>query len=454
MQEFTTGYNAQKQISKNLSFKELPASYDAEKAILGAVLLEGTYFERIGDELKALDFYFPVHQFIFNAMISVYKKNSKIDSILLKDELIIMGKLEEIGNIEYLIQLQEDFSVLAFFDQYIELVKEKSILRQIINASLNIVSACYSQEEQSVLHVIDQAEKILFDISSRRTKHSYVQLDLWLKKTFQQLASIQSGTKGVTGIQSGFSVLDNMTSGFQEGDLIILAARPSVGKTALALCMARNATFNNAAVGIISLEMSAEQLVLRMLACESRIKLSSIRNGTMNSDDWLMLTQSAASLSEVKMFIDDTPMQTILDIRTKARKLKAESNISILFVDYLQLLNSNRRHENRHHEVSEISRFLKGLAKELKIPIVALSQLSRSVESRVDKRPILSDLRDSGAIEQDADIILFLYRDIVYNPQAEDPTLSELIVGKQRNGPTGTVYLTYNRDYTMFENRG
>lgn len=435
--------------------KELPSSVDSEKALLGAVLLEYSYFDRIADELVSSDFYYSKHQLIFEAMSTVYKKSMKIDFISLKDELIKLGKMEEIGGIDYLIGLQEDFSIIAFFDQYVDLVKEKSVLRQIITAGFSIISECYNQNESSIAGVIDYAEKMLFDISNKRTKQSFLQLDLWLKKTFQGLAALENSSKGITGITSGYSNLDTMTSGFQPGDLIILAARPSMGKTALALCMARNCTLFNkeSAVGVISLEMSAEQLVLRMLSVESKVRLSFIRSGSLGSEDWLKLTQAAAHLSEAKIFIDDTALQTVLDIRTKARKLKAEHNISILYVDYLQLLHSVRRHENRHQEVSEISRFLKGLAKELKIPIVALSQLSRSVESRLDKRPILSDLRDSGAIEQDADLILFLYRDVVYNPEIEDSSISELIIGKQRNGPTGTVYLTYNRDYTLFENR-
>jgi replicative DNA helicase len=278
-----------------------------------------------------------------------------------------------------------------------------------------------------------------------------MQLDIWLKKTFQHLSEIKSHTKGITGIPSGFNQLDQMTSGFQNGDFIVLAARPSMGKTALAMGIALEAARNKCAAGIFSLEMSAEQLTLRLLSAESAIGHHNIRNATISSDEWIDLTNVAAQLAEMKIFIDDTAMLNIMDLRAKARKLKAEHGLQILIVDYLQLLHSTKKHENRHQEVSDISRSLKALAKELNIPIIALSQLSRAVDSRMDKRPMLSDLRESGAIEQDADLIMFLYRDAVYNRETENPGLAELIIGKQRNGPTGTVYLNFIREITKFE---
>ncbi len=278
-----------------------------------------------------------------------------------------------------------------------------------------------------------------------------MQLNIWLKKTFSHLSDIKSHSKGVTGISTGFRQLDEYTSGLQKSDLIVLAARPSMGKTSLALNIALNAAVNETVVGLFSLEMSAEQLTLRLLSTESGIGHQNIRNATISSEEWMELTKVAAKLSDYKFFIDDTASLSVMDLRAKARKLKIEQNLQFLVVDYLQLLNSNKKHENRHQEVSEISRSLKALAKELEIPILALSQLSRAVDSRMDKRPMLSDLRESGAIEQDADVIMFLYRDIVYNPEAENPAGAELIIGKQRNGPTGTISLQFLRELTKFE---
>ena len=265
------------------------------------------------------------------------------------------------------------------------------------------------------------------------------------------MANIKTSQEGVTGIPTGFSHFDTMTSGMQRGDLLILAARPSMGKTALALNIALNACRNNYSIGLFSLEMSAEQLVLRMLSSESRIPHQRIRNAMISSDEWMELTNTAAKLAEAKMFIDDTATLNILELKAKARKLKAAEDIKFLIIDYLQLLSSHKRHENRTQEISAISRALKALAKELNIPILALSQLSRSLESRMDKRPLLSDLRESGAIEQDGDVIFFIYRDAVYNPDTEQPDLTEIIIGKQRNGPVGTTYVKFLNEITCFE---
>lgn len=320
-----------------------------------------------------------------------------------------------------------------------------------INSAATIITNCYTQDEKNIDIVLDDAEKTIFNISNKRSHNNFIQLDIWLKKTFQHLSSIKSHTKGITGIPSGYQQLDMMTSGFQNSDLIVLAARPSMGKTALALCIALAAARNNFVTGVFSLEMSAEQLTLRLLAAESGIGHHNIRNATISSDEWMDLTNVAAHLAEMKIFIDDTAMLTIMDLRAKARKLKAEHGLQILIIDYLQLIHTTKKHENRHQEVSDISRSLKALAKELNVPIIALSQLSRAVDSRMDKRPMLSDLRESGAIEQDADVIMFLYRDVVYNPETEDPRVTELIIGKQRNGPTGTVYMNFIKELTKFE---
>jgi replicative DNA helicase len=336
-------------------------------------------------------------------------------------------------------------------NQHANIIKEKSILRELISSATGIISNCYAQDQQEIDAVLDEAEKTIFNITNKRSADGFVQLNIWLKKTFAHLSDIKSHSKGITGVPTGYKKLDAMTSGFQKGDFLVLAGRPSMGKTALALSMATHACEQGVAVGVFSLEMSAEQLTLRLLSGESGVAHHNIRNATITSDEWVELTNVAARLADYKLFIDDTAMLTIMDLRAKARKLKAEHNVQFLIIDYLQLLNSSRRHENRHQEVSEISRAIKALAKELNIPILAGAQLSRAVDARMDKRPMLSDLRESGAIEQDADVIMFLYRDVVYNPETENPSLAEVIIGKQRNGPTGTVFLHFARELTKFQ---
>lgn len=431
--------------------KSLPAQIEAEKSVLGAVLIDDTCFGAIEDMLQPADFYVLAHQNIYTAMLDLAKKNQRIDMITLQDSLEKLGLLQGIGDIPYLIELQENIPAFGMLEQHVKIIKTKSVLRNLISSSLEIITSCYSQQEADIDYVIDEAEKKIFHIIHNRSQQNFVQLNIWLKKTFQHLSSIKSSSKGITGVPTSFKVLDKYTSGFQPGDLIIIAARPSMGKTSLALNIAVHAAKQSNGVGVFSLEMAAEQLTLRLLSTESGIDHQKIRNATISSEEWIELTHVAAELGDMKLFIDDAPGLTIMELRAKARKLKASHNISMLVIDYLQLLHSGRQHESRHLEVSEISRFLKALAKELQIPIIALSQLSRAVESRTDKRPMLSDLRESGAIEQDADVIMFLYRDIVYNSETENPELSELIIGKQRNGPTGTVPLRFVRELTRFE---
>lgn len=431
--------------------RSLPANIEAERSVLGALLLNDEYVNCVSEMLLASDFYSPAHKHIYQGILDLSKQNKRVDIVTLQDELAKRDQLEQIGGVIYLVSLQEDIPSVGLIEQHAQIIKEKSVFRELINSATGIISNCYSQDEKNIEAVLDEAEKTIFDISNKRTKNSFIQLDIWLKKTFQHLSDIKSHSKGITGIPSGYKKLDLITSGFQNSDLIVLASRPSMGKTALALCIASIAARNGFTTGVFSLEMSAEQLTLRLLSSESGIAHHHIRNATITSDEWIELTNVAAQLAEMKVFIDDTAMLSIMDLRAKARKLKLEHNLQFLVIDYLQLLHSSRRHENRHQEVSEISRSLKALAKELNIPILALSQLSRAVDSRMDKRPMLSDLRESGAIEQDADLIMFLYRDIIYNAETEHPALAELIIGKQRNGPTGTVYLNFLKELTKFE---
>jgi len=431
--------------------RSLPAHVEAERSVLAALLLNNELVGRVIEVLFPDDFYSTAHKLIYQAVIDLDQQQKKTDLITLQDELTKKNQLETIGGIVYLISLQEDIPAMGLIDQHAQIIKEKSVLRQLITSSTQIISNCYTQNDNDIENVLDEAEKTIFQISNKRTCNSFVQLDIWLKKTFQHLSDIKSHSKGITGIPSGYKKLDSMTSGFQNGDLIVLASRPSMGKTALSLCIGSTGFHNNFTVGFFSLEMPAEQLVLRLLSTKSEIPHHNIRNATITSDEWIELTNVAAQLAEMRLFIDDTPMLSIMDLRAKARKLKAEHGLQFLIIDYLQLIHSNKKHENRHQEVSEISRSLKALAKELNIPVLALSQLSRAVDGRMDKRPMLSDLRESGAIEQDADLIMFLYRDIVYNTETDHPALAELIIGKQRNGPTGTLYLNYIKELTKFE---
>jgi len=437
--------------SEQILGKQLPANVQAERAILGTLLLNDEQINQVIELLGPDDFYSPAHKVLFEAMRSLVQEHKRVDLIALQDHLEKMDHLQAVGGIVYLIALQEEIPSLGMLMQHAQIVKDKAILRSLINSATSIITNCYSQDEKSISAVLDEAENTIFSISQKRSSQSFVQLNIWLKKTFQHLSDIKSHSKGITGIPTGFKKLDMMSSGFQKGDFIVAAGRPSMGKTALSLSIAANAARAGVSVGFFSLEMAAEQLILRLLSAESGIAHHNIRNATITSDEWIELTNVAAGLAEKKIFIDDTAMQTILDIRTKARKLKTDHDIQMIVIDYLQLLHGSRRHENRHQEVSEISRSLKALAKELNIPIVSLAQLSRAVDSRMDKRPMLSDLRESGAIEQDADLIMFLYRDVVYNPETENPALTELIIGKQRNGPTGTVYLQFNGELSKFE---
>jgi replicative DNA helicase len=431
--------------------KALPYNLEAERSVLGSILMDDQSLALVSEFLVPTDFYTAAHHLIYETMLDIARIFNRVDLVTLQDELEKKGKLENIGGAVYLLSLQEDIPVVGMVEQHARIIKEKSILRDLITSAAGIITNCYNQNNEEIEAIVDEAEKIIFNIAHKRATHSFVQLNIWLKKTFQRLNDIKTNRKGITGIPAGYAKLDEFTSGFQGGDFIVLAARPSMGKTALALNMATNAAKEDCTIGFFSLEMSAEQLTLRLLSGESEVEHRNISNATINSDEWLAVTNTASKLAQMKIFIDDTPMLTVMDVRAKARKLKAEHKLGFLIIDYLQLLNPARRHENRHQEVSEISRSLKALAKELNIPILALSQLSRAVDSRMDKRPMLSDLRESGAIEQDADLIMFLYRDVMYHPEAENPALAELIIGKHRNGPTGTVYLNFIRSLTKFE---
>ncbi|OGB97762.1 replicative DNA helicase [candidate division TM6 bacterium RIFCSPHIGHO2_12_FULL_36_22] len=445
------GYSSSTKQTESLLGKNLPANNDAERAVLGAILLNDNALNKIADILTPDDFYFPAHQIIFQVILELVQDRKRIDLLTLQDTLEKKKELDRVGGTVFLVSLQEEIPAVGLIAQHAKIIKEKSVLRQLIGSATTIIGDCYNQTDSDISTLLDQAENQIMQIANKQNTKDFVQLNIWLKKTFQHLSDIKSHSKGITGVPTGFEKLDDITSGLQRSDLIVLAARPSMGKTAIALNIAVSAAAQGISIGFFSLEMSAEQLTLRLLSTSSSIAHQSIRNATITSDEWIELTNVAAQLGEYKIFIDDTAGLNIMELRTRARRLKIDHDIQFLVIDYLQLLHSPRKHENRHQEVSEISRSLKALAKELNIPILALSQLSRAVDSRVDKRPMLSDLRESGAIEQDSDVIMFLYRDIIYNPDTENPNLSELIIGKQRNGPTGTVFLNFIRELTKFE---
>jgi len=431
--------------------KSLPTSLQAEKAVLSALLLDDQNLTLISDVLRPFDFYSKQHQIIYQSALELAQANKKLDLLVLQDLLQTKKQLEEAGGIEYLMELQEDIPAMGLIAEHARIVKDKSLLRELITSAAGIITTCYDQNIQEIDAVLDAAEQKIFQISNKLAAPTFVRIDDLLKKTFQQLAQVKGSREGLTGVSTGFAQFDQMTSGMQRGDLLILAARPSMGKTALALNMAMSAWHTGHAVAIFSLEMSAEQLVLRLLSAESQIPHQKIRNALVSSEEWMALTNTAARLAEAKIFIDDSSSINIMELRAKARKLKAQENISLIIIDYLQLINSHQRHENRTQEISAISRALKALAKELDVPVLACAQLSRSLESRMDKRTMLSDLRESGAIEQDGDVIFFIYRDVVYNPDTEQPDLTEIIIGKQRNGPIGSFNARFRGEVSRFD---
>lgn len=436
--------------SKSLLEKPLPANIEAEKSVLGAILFENSILESVRDILKPEHFYSPANKSIFEAILHLKDTGNRVDLITLQDELQKNGKLDFIGGSVYLVSLQEDLNGLSMAEQYAKLIFKKAVLRDLISAGMGIVSSCYNDNEEELDVILERVEKTIFNISKLRAKGDICYMNDLLKEVVTWMANVDTTKRGVTGIPTGFSGLDKITSGFQDSELIIIAARPSMGKTALALSMMRTMALANLHVVLFSLEMSKRELGMRMLSMDSQIPGFVFKNGTTSSEEWLEMTRSLDNLYNISLGIHDASTYTMVDIRAHARRLKAEGKLDILFIDYLQLINSSKNYENRAQEVSEISRSLKALAKELDIPVVALSQLSRSVEVRFDKRPILSDLRESGAIEQDADLILFLYRDVVYNPETENPELAEIIIGKHRNGPIGTVKAYFKKEYTLF----
>lgn len=431
-----------------------PQNTEAEASILSAILIDDSILLDVLELLSPEDFYKSTHKYIFAAMSELFARNEPVDLVTLTNLLREQKQLEKIGGATYLASLVDSVPLAVNAQHYARIIRDKAALRLLIKKSNDITKRCF-EDGGDVDGVIDFAESAIFEISGEKNKQAFYSLGQIIETNIDALEERQGNKSLLTGVPTGFTQFDNLTSGCQNSDLIIVAARPSMGKTALALNIARNAAVDaNIPVGIFSLEMSKEQLSMRMLCAEARIDSSRLRGGFFTREDWVQLTDAASILSEAPIYIDDSPDITAMSIRAKSRRLKLDKNIGMIFIDYLQLMRGPRTAERRDLEISEISRSLKALAKEINIPVVALSQLNRKLEERSDKRPQLSDLRESGALEQDADVVAFIYRDEIYNRDENNPQRgkAEIIIAKQRNGPVGVVQLTFIDTYTRFEN--
>lgn len=427
-----------------------PQNIDAEQSVLGAILIDREAIYKVMRILQPGDFYRESHRIIYESMLLLNESGSPVDMITLSDQLRQQGDLEKVGGVAAIAMLAEMVPTAANVEYYARIVEEKSLLRSLINLSTRIASMGYEEQEEPE-KLITEAEQMIMALGNRRASQAFFTIKEILLKVFPHLEFLYNNRGVITGVPTSFADLDQICCGFQPGDFIILAGRPSMGKTSLGLCIGYNAALkHNIPVGVFSLEMSKEQLAQRILCAEAKVDQQRLRNGTLDEDDWLKLHETAGKLSKAPIYIDDTPGISIRQLRAKARQLKAEKGLGLIIIDYLQLLQGSRRAENRQQEISEISRSLKGLAKELQIPVLALAQLSRSVEQRPNKRPVMSDLRESGSLEQDADIVMFIYRDEYYNPESEKKGIAEVIVSKHRNGPVGSVELVFLKEYTKF----
>ncbi len=430
-----------------------PHDIEAEQAVIGSMLTDKDAVLSSVEVLQKEAFYREDNKAIYDAILNLYAKNEPIDIITVKNELVEAGNFERVGGIEYLASLPDKVPTTSNVERYIKIVEEKYMLRNLIQSSNELLALGYNETEE-IDEILDLAERKIFDLSENKNTKGYASIKDVLVESFAELERLYNQKGSITGVPSGFIDLDNMTSGFHGSELIIIAARPAMGKSAFAINIATNAAVkNNVPVVIFNLEMSKEQIGNRILGSEAMVDSNKIRTGQIEDSDWGKLATASGVLSDAPIYIDDTPGIKVMDIRTKCRKLKMEKKIGLIVIDYLQLIQGNsKRGGTRENEISEISRSLKILAKELDVPVIALSQLSRSVESREDKRPMLSDLRESGAIEQDADIVMFLYRDDYYNEDSSDKNKAEVIVAKHRGGSTGTRKLLWMPSYTKFGN--
>ncbi len=430
-------------------FRSLPYNLEAEQSVIGSMLIDKTAIARVVEVLKGDDFYRDSHKVIFNAIFELYQKDTPIDMITLLEHLRSAEKLEASGGITYISEISNSIPSTANLSSYIKIVDDKSVLRKLIRASTEIMENCYNKQDD-VEAVMDIAQQRVFNIAERKNTSDFEAMNTVLERGFLEIERIFNNKGETTGVSSGFPELDDMTSGFQKGDMILIAARPSMGKTTFVLNLAQYAALRGGkSVAVFSLEMSKEQLAYKLLCAEANVDMTKLRNGSLEDKDWENIAKASGPLAAAKIYIDDTAGTSVIDMRSKCRKLKMEHGIDMIIIDYLQLM-SGSNPENRQQEVSEISRSIKALAKEMQCPVISLSQLSRAPEQRADHRPMLSDLRESGSIEQDADLVMFLYRDEYYNKETEDKNVAECIIAKQRNGPVGTVKLAWIGQFSKF----
>ena len=429
-----------------------PHDIEAEQAIIGSMLTDKDAVIAAVEVLQEQDFYREDNKIIYSAILNLYNRAEPIDIITLKSELKSMGKFEAVGGLEYIVQLPDKVPTTSNVEQYIKIVEEKSMLRALIKTADELITLGYDPT-QEVEQVIDTAEKKIFQVMQKKNQKGYSSIKDILVDTFTQLEQLYNQKESITGVPTGFVDLDYRTSGLHNSDLILVAARPAMGKSAFALNIATNAAVRaKVPVAIFSLEMSKEQMTNRILCSEAMVDSAKVRTGKIDDDEWAKLAATSGELSEAGIYIDDTPGISIMEIRAKCRKMKLEKNIGLIVIDYLQLINGSGKASSREQEIAEISRSLKILAKEIDVPVIALSQLSRAPEARPDHRPMLQDLRESGSIEQDADMVLFIYRDDYYNPQGEQTNIAEIIIAKNRSGSTGPVELLWMPSYTKFVN--
>ncbi len=432
-----------------------PHSLEAEQAVLGGLMLDNSAWERVADRITEDDFYRNDHRLIYRAMVELADQDQPFDAVTLAEVLQSKNRLEQAGGLAYLATLARDTPTAANVRAYADIVRERSVLRQLIRVGGELAESAFRPEGRGVAELVDQAERAVFEIAERgdRMGKSYVRINELMAKAVDRLDTLVHADSHVTGIATGLSQFDEMTAGLQPGDLIIVAGRPSMGKTSFAMNLAEYAAISGKVpTAIFSMEMSGEQLAMRLISSLGRIDQLKVRTGKLDDTDWKRVSSAISIMSKAPMFIDDTGALTPTELRARARRLKRDHQLGLIVVDYLQLMQVPGTRENRATEISEICRSLKSLARELKVPVIALSQLNRSLEQRPDKRPIMSDLRESGSIEQDADVIVFIYRDEVYDKDSADKGTAEIIIGKQRNGPIGMVRTTFLGKYTRFEN--
>ncbi len=455
MPDYSPFHHAAASDAAALSVGKLPPqNVEAEQALLGTILIQDKALLQIVEILSPEDFYRDAHKVIFTAMLRLFEQRQPHDLVTVSNLLREQNKLDQVGGVAYLAAITDVIPFTGTLVHHAQIIRKKSTLRRLIQTSSELAARCYDAQDD-IDALVDKAEQTIFEIAQARNKQGFEPMSKIVPKAFDRVTRLAERKEHITGVATGYEELDKMTAGLQSSDLIILAARPSMGKTSLAMNIVQYAALiNKTPTAVFSLEMSMEQLALRMLCSVGRVDAQRVRTGRLHDSDWPKLTRATGMLTDAPIYIDDTPGLSVLEMRAKARRLKSEHDLGLVVVDYLQLMQGRSRSENRNQEISDISRSLKAMAKELDVPVMALSQLNRSLESRTDKRPQMADLRESGAIEQDADVIMFIYRDEVYNKSQDNPNkgIAEVIIGKQRNGPTGIVQLTFLGEYTTFEN--